>query len=120
MPQDLPPKGGYEAVQYKRNLPARGFRPAVMLGAVAAIMTYGFWKLGKGIREQNEYAREKMWSRIYLIPLLTAETDRDLVRRHLADQQREKELLGASTSPYNSDRFVRPTFAVTPSQVSKD
>jgi len=47
-----------------------------------------------------------MWSRIYLIPLLTAETDRDLVRRHLADQKREKELLGASTSPYNSDRYV--------------
>jgi hypothetical protein len=89
-----------------------------------------------------------MWSRIHLIPLLTAEEDRDLVRRHLADQAREKELLGSQTSPYNSDRyvgpatlgrwcsrckerdvlavanygyyrFVRPTFAVTPSQVSK-
>ena len=49
-----------------------------------------------------------MWSRIHLIPLLTAEEDRDLVRRHLADQAREKELLGSQTSPYNSDRYVDP------------
>jgi NADH dehydrogenase (ubiquinone) 1 alpha subcomplex subunit 13 len=49
-----------------------------------------------------------MWSRIHLIPLLTAEEDRDLVRRHLADQAREKELLGSQTSPYNSDRYVGP------------
>ena len=47
-----------------------------------------------------------MWSRIHLIPLLTAEEDRDLVRRHLADQAREQELLGKTTSPYNSDRYV--------------
>ncbi len=89
----------------------------------------------------SELAREKMWSRIHLIPLLTAEEDRDLVRRHYADQAREKELLGSQTSPYNSDkyvmvrrcvngdnlssvliliyRFVRPTYAITPSQKSK-
>jgi hypothetical protein len=79
-----------------------------MLFAVAGVMTFGFWKVGKGIREQNELAREKMWSRIHLIPLLTAEEDRDLVRRHLADQAREKELLGSQTSPYNSDRYVGP------------
>jgi hypothetical protein len=51
-----------------------------------------------------------MWSRIHLIPLLTAEEDRDLVRRHLADQKREKELLGSETSPYNSDRYVLTLF----------
>jgi hypothetical protein len=54
----------------------------------------------------SELAREKMWSRIHLIPLLTAEEDRDLVRRHYADQAREKELLGSNTSPYNSDRYI--------------
>lgn len=60
-----------------------------------------------------------MWSRIHLIPLLQAEEDRDLVRRHLADQAREKELLGENTKVYNSDRYVRPTYAVTPSSVTK-
>lgn len=128
----------------QRNLPARGFRPAVLLAGMAGIMTFGFWKLGQGIREHkyvlslswlsggsnwehrgayrpaaeeivremrltswdSELAREKMWSRIYLIPLLTAEEDRDLARRHYADLAREKKLLGSETSAYNSDRYV--------------
>ncbi|KAK5004015.1 GRIM-19 [Cryomyces antarcticus] len=119
MPQDMPPTGGYEPIQYKRNLPARGFRPSVYLLAVGVVMTYGFYKVGKGIREQNELAREKIWSRIHLIPLLQAEEDRDLVRRHFADKAREKQLLGSETSVYNSDRFVRPTYAITPREVTK-
>lgn len=49
-----------------------------------------------------------MWSRIHLIPLLQAEEDRDLVRRHLADQGREKALLGENVKVYNSDRYVSP------------
>ena len=47
-----------------------------------------------------------MWSRIHLIPVLQAEEDRDLVRRHLADKAREKELLGAETKVYNNDRYA--------------
>lgn len=92
-------------------------------------MTYGFVKIGKGIREQkyllpillpdalplpcstanascSELAREKMWARIHLIPLLQAEEDRDLVRRHFADLAREKELMGRETSAYNGERYV--------------
>lgn len=53
----------------------------------------------------SELGREKMWSRIYLTPLLQAEEDRDQVRRYYADQAREKELLGSNSSPYNSDRY---------------
>ncbi|KAJ9144706.1 hypothetical protein NKR23_g5786 [Pleurostoma richardsiae] len=120
MPQDMPPAGGYEPVQYKRNLPTRGFRPATVLLGIGAIMAFGWYKLAKGIREQNELAREKMWSRIHLIPLLQAEEDRDQVRRHLADEARARELLGDNAfKAYNSDRFVRPTFAVTPKDVTK-
>jgi hypothetical protein len=48
-----------------------------------------------------------MWARINLIPLLQAEEDRDQVRRYLADQKREKELLGDNAKVYNSDRFVK-------------
>jgi len=115
-------------------------------------MTYGWYKLVIGIREQkyvwcwsnahiqkplrvlsppqksaaleggnqadltnslrSEYAREKMWSRIHLIPLLQAEEDRDLVRRHLADQAREKELLGENIKVYHSDRLAPLPFVI--------
>ena len=54
----------------------------------------------------SELAREKMWSRIHLIPLLQAEEDRDQVRRYYSQQAMEKELLGAETKAYNSDRLV--------------
>ena len=54
----------------------------------------------------SELAREKMWARINLIPLLQAEEDRDQVRRYWADQAREKELLGENTKVYNNERFV--------------
>ena len=54
----------------------------------------------------SELAREKMWSRIHLIPVLQAEEDRDQVRRMLADKAREKELLGGETKVYHSDRYV--------------
>jgi len=119
MPQDMPPRGGYEPVQYKRNLPARGFRPAILLAGMGGIIVYGWYHLVVGIRERNELAREKMWGRIHLIPLLQAEEDRDLVRRHLADQQREKALLGENLKVYNADRYVRPTFAATPKDITK-
>lgn len=55
--QDMPPAGGYEPVQYRRNLPVRGFRPAYLLVGVAGIMTYGFWRVGQGIREQKWVGR---------------------------------------------------------------
>ena len=47
-----------------------------------------------------------MWSRIHLIPLLQAEEDRDLVRRHYAERAREKALMGSETDVYNSGRYV--------------
>lgn len=53
MPQDMPPTSGYEPVQYRRNLPARGFRPAFYLAAVGGIVTYGFWRYGQGMREMK-------------------------------------------------------------------
>ncbi|KAJ5930246.1 hypothetical protein N7466_005739 [Penicillium verhagenii] len=146
MPQDMPPTGGYAQVQYKRNLPARGFKPWVYMVGMHAIMAYGFYKYFHGVREQRELSREKMWARLYLTPLLQAEEDRDQVRRYYADQARAKEL-GIEDKVYNSDRyvlndydyassdvflpldrlltsllfhsFIRPTFAITPSHVTQ-
>jgi len=70
------------------------------------VMAYGWRKLFVGNREKHELAREKMWSRIHIMPLLQAEEDRDQVRRMYADRAREKELLGSETSVMNSDRYV--------------
>ncbi|KAI5789865.1 GRIM-19 [Pyronema domesticum] len=119
MVQDLPPQGGYEPIQYKRNLPFRGFRPGTYLIAMGAISAYGCYVAMQGIKEKREMAREKIWTRIHLTPMLQAEADRDDVRRYFAAQAREKELMKdvegwKGGSVYNSDRFVRPTYTITP------
>ncbi|KAI5842445.1 GRIM-19 [Morchella snyderi] len=116
MVQDLPPTGGYGPIQYKRNVPARGFKPSYYLFAMGAICAYGFYEVTRGNREQVEYSREKAWARIHLIPLLEAESDRDHVRRMMAADARERELMKDVKgwkygSVYNSDRFVRPTYS---------
>lgn len=41
----------------------------------------------------RELEREKLWSRIHLVPLLMAEGDRDLYRRQQAALSREKEIM---------------------------
>ncbi|OJD20121.1 hypothetical protein ACJ73_08548 [Blastomyces percursus] len=53
MPQDMPPIGGYQPVQYKRNIPVRGFRPVYYLVGMHLIMAYGFYKVFLGIREKK-------------------------------------------------------------------
>lgn len=41
----------------------------------------------------RELQREKVWSRIHLVPLLLAEGDRDAYRREQAALQREREIM---------------------------
>lgn len=54
----------------------------------------------------SELAREKIWGRLHILPMLQAEEDRDQVRRHFADKAREKELLGTDSKVYNTERYV--------------
>ncbi|CAG8488100.1 14343_t:CDS:1, partial [Racocetra fulgida] len=64
--------------------------------------------------------RENLWSRIHLIPLLTAELDRDTYRRNRAALVREAEIMKdvpgwkVGESVYNTKRYVGPTQIVVP------
>ena len=108
----MPPPGGFEPVKYKRNLPTRGPSAALFLTAVLGMCTWGFYRMGQGNLERRcvstfqtfllllnvrafgrELQREKVWSRIHLVPLLLAEGDRDTYRRQQAALAREKEIM---------------------------
>ena len=71
------------------------------------------------MEERKELQRERLWSRIYLTPMLQAEADRDAYRRRLASQAREAEIMkdvkgwDVKATPYHN-RFVEPTYVVTP------
>lgn len=70
--------------------------------------------------KNRELEREKVWSRIHLIPLLQAEADRDTYRREVAANEREAEIMKdvkgwkAGESVYNSKRYTPQTFVVVP------
>ncbi len=115
--QDLPPKEGYQAVQYRRNLPSKGPRAGVWLVAMGVVCAFGLYKVGQGNREKRELQREKLWARIHLMPVLQAEIDRDNVRRFFATRARDEEAMKdvkgwQGNTDYHSDRFVKPTYAV--------
>ncbi|KAF9534677.1 GRIM-19 [Crepidotus variabilis] len=112
--QDMPPAGGFESIKYKRNLPLRGPGAYAILGGVTAICAYGFYRLGQGNLERRELEREKVWTRIHLLPILMAEGDRDQYRRQQAAIAREKEIMKdvpgweAGKSVYHNDRKHSP------------
>ncbi|KAK9460606.1 GRIM-19 [Lipomyces oligophaga] len=114
--QDMPPKGGYPDIQWKRNLPSRGFKPSIYIGLMLLTTVLGLIPLTKGIRERRELNREKVWARLHILPLLQAEMDRDSVRRTFATQKREQELMKdhadwADGKPvYHDGRFRLPAF----------
>lgn len=88
--QDLPPIGGYEEVQWKRNLPSRGFRPLVYFWGLVGVMSFGFYRYYQGVSEQRELAREKQYARFSLEPLLIAEEDRNIARRYFSEKARQE------------------------------
>lgn len=102
--QDLPPVGGYEPVQWKRNLPSRGFRPSIYFWGITGIMAFGFYRFYQGVDEQRELARERQWARFHLEPLLRAEEDRHLARRYFAEMKRQQ-MVAATMNDQDRAKF---------------
>lgn len=102
--QDLPPVGGYEPIQWKRNLPSRGFRPVIYFWGITGMMAFGFYRYYQGVNEQRELSREKQWARFYLEPLLTAEQDRNTARRYYSEMAR-RDMVRESMSPEVRAKF---------------
>ncbi|CAO3590533.1 unnamed protein product [Absidia cylindrospora] len=74
-------------------------------------------------KRSKELARENLWSRIHLVPLLTAEADRDLYRRTEAAKAREFEIMKdvpgwkAGESVYNNTKYYNaPSYVIVPEQ----
>ncbi|KAI9346267.1 GRIM-19 protein-domain-containing protein [Obelidium mucronatum] len=85
-----------ETIQFTRYYPRRGPSGAVIFLGVFAVMGAGWYFVAENNHERRELRREKTWNRISLVPLLQAETDRDLVRRLAANAAKEAELMAKS------------------------
>lgn len=96
-------------MQWKRNLPSRGFRPAVYFWGITGIIAFGYYRFYQGVDEQRELAREKQWARFQLEPLLRAEEDRHLARRYFAELKRQ-ELVADTMTPETRAKFEEPIY----------
>ncbi|KAG0221969.1 hypothetical protein BGW41_006282 [Actinomortierella wolfii] len=118
--QELPRPGGFPEIKYKRNIPKVGPSGLTLLVGITALCSFGLYRTGQGNLERRELEREKVWSRIHLVPLLQAEADRDTYRRELAAKAREAEIMKdvkgwkAGESVYNSKRYQPNTYAIVP------
>ncbi|KAH6562852.1 hypothetical protein BASA50_003040 [Batrachochytrium salamandrivorans] len=145
--QDLPPAGGFpHTIRYKRYLPSRGPSGAVLILGTLGIMAYGWNQLFHSNAEFKEIRREKAYARIFITPLLQAETDRDLVRRLDSLKRRETEAMkdnpdwvpfdlkapvsgigkggvfdpSQSEPVYHTRRYVSPTYVYLPPPKDKE
>lgn len=91
--QDGPPPGGFPAVRYARRIPSTGPAGATLFAVGAAVMAFGFYRVGQGNRHRREVRREKVARREALYPVLQAEEDRAWVARKAAAEEKERELM---------------------------
>eukprot|EP00123_Amoebidium_parasiticum_P019328 comp24576_c0_seq1/m.46785 comp24576_c0_seq1/g.46785 ORF comp24576_c0_seq1/g.46785 comp24576_c0_seq1/m.46785 type:complete len:133 (-) comp24576_c0_seq1:47-445(-) len=113
-PQDLPPKGGFPAFSFKRQLPARGPSGATLFLGTTAVCLTGLLIMGQGNRERRVIKLEKVANRIALVPLLQAEEDRRYLRARAQGQEYEAKIMAGvdgwqvGEKVYHTDRWVPP------------
>ncbi|ORY33597.1 hypothetical protein BCR33DRAFT_519843 [Rhizoclosmatium globosum] len=93
--QDRPPLMP-ETIKFTRYYPRRGPSGAVVFIGMFSVMGVGWYYTAQNNHERREIRREKAWARISLVPLLQAETDRDVVRRLSSAAAKESELMSHS------------------------
>ncbi|XP_072037915.1 NADH dehydrogenase [ubiquinone] 1 alpha subcomplex subunit 13-like [Amphiura filiformis] len=112
--QELPPKGGYEKINYKRAIPKRGPSGYLLLGGVTAFCFAGFLRLAQVNRYRRRVQREEREARIAIHPLIEAERDRDYLKVLKYNREQEaiimKDVPGwvVGESPYHTKRWIEP------------
>ena len=74
--QDGPPPGGFPSVRFARRIPSTGPAGATLFAVGAAVMAFGFYRVGQGNKARRALKAEKAARRAALYPALQAEEDR--------------------------------------------
>ncbi|XP_075758916.1 NADH dehydrogenase [ubiquinone] 1 alpha subcomplex subunit 13 isoform X2 [Pelodiscus sinensis] len=113
--QDMAPPGGYGPIDYKRHLPRRGLSGYSLFALGIGSLLMGYYTLVKWNRERRRLLIEELETRIALMPLLQAESDRRtlrLLRENLEEEAKiMKDVPGWKVGelPWHTDRWVPPT-----------
>ncbi|KAK9811943.1 hypothetical protein WJX73_001463 [Symbiochloris irregularis] len=112
--QDGPPPGGFPSVRYARRIPSTGPTGFTLFTVSAAIMAFGFYKVGETNKHRRQIKAEKIVARQNLWPLLQAEDDRRYVAERKAQIEEEalimKNVPGwvAGQSVYSTKTWMPP------------
>lgn len=91
--QDGPPPGGFPSIRFARRIPSTGPAGATLFAVGAAVMAFGFYRVGQGNRERRALKAEKAARRAALYPALQAEEDRRWVAAAGAAVENEAALM---------------------------
>merc|ERR1712226_28525 len=91
--QDLPPKGGYAPINYKR-IPARSVLNAPLIyGGLFASMAYGVYQYKRGMRQVFKEEVEMKSASLAITPLMLAERDREFLKQLRKNRDAEEKLM---------------------------
>ncbi|PRW60799.1 NADH dehydrogenase [ubiquinone] 1 alpha subcomplex subunit 13-B [Chlorella sorokiniana] len=91
--QDGPPPGGFPAIRYARRVPSTGPSGFTLFAVGAAVMAYGFYKVGQSNRQRRGEKAEHFGARAALVPFLQAEEDRRWVNANQRFVARQAEVM---------------------------
>ncbi|KAJ8029937.1 NADH dehydrogenase [ubiquinone] 1 alpha subcomplex subunit 13 [Holothuria leucospilota] len=112
--QDMPPKGGYGPIDYKRMMPKRGPSGYVLFAGCIGVMAIGHVAFAYTNRQRKNRLYEQREAFFGIMPLLEAEWDRDTLKQLKHTQEQEAIIMKdvpdwvVGESVYHTKRWVRP------------
>mmetsp|Transcript_24950 Transcript_24950/g.63688 ORF Transcript_24950/g.63688 Transcript_24950/m.63688 type:complete len:137 (+) Transcript_24950:57-467(+) len=91
--QDMPPPGGFPAVDIKRTARARGPSGGTIWAVASLSIAYGMYRLGQQNRERATEMFEERKSRYAVAPILQAEEDKWYAEREADITAKEAEIM---------------------------
>jgi NADH dehydrogenase (ubiquinone) 1 alpha subcomplex subunit 13 len=91
--QDLPPKGGYAPINYKRIPARRVLNAPLIYGGLIASMAIGQYSYRKGWTKWTAERVELRSAELALEPLMLAERDREFLKQCRRNRDYETELM---------------------------
>mmetsp|Transcript_39663 Transcript_39663/g.126749 ORF Transcript_39663/g.126749 Transcript_39663/m.126749 type:complete len:122 (-) Transcript_39663:868-1233(-) len=89
----MPPPGGFPGIRYARRMGNTGPNGITIFAVGAAVMAYGFYKVGQTNIERRKVKQEKYQARLNIIPVLQAEEDARYVAEKAIRDAQEAEIM---------------------------
>uniref|UniRef100_A0A1S6GLE2 NADH dehydrogenase [ubiquinone] 1 alpha subcomplex subunit 13 n=1 Tax=Pseudodiaptomus poplesia TaxID=213370 RepID=A0A1S6GLE2_9MAXI len=91
--QDLPPKGGYAPINFKRIPAKQVLNVPIIYGSLFGSMALGYWLYKRGTRQMAILKTEMNSAELAITPLMLAERDREFLKQCRRNREAEENLM---------------------------